>query len=107
VTFELLKNYIWFASGQKKPHDSVIGEKQKPIGKLLDEISEMKESKRNTPFFNHLSAIAEGINAITWINVVSFTFPCLIAKLVTYSGTSCERNERSVYVFRESCSHGE
>lgn len=71
VTFELLKNYIWFASGQKKPSDNVIGEKQKPIGKLLEEISEMKESKRNTPFFNHLSAVAEGINAISWINVVS------------------------------------
>ncbi|KAI6191755.1 Adenylyl cyclase-associated protein [Aphelenchoides bicaudatus] len=69
VTFELLKNYIWFAAGQAKPTDDVLQQKQKPIGKLLEEIGEMKESKRNTQFFNHLSAIAEGINAVSWINV--------------------------------------
>lgn len=72
MTFELLKNYIWFAAGQKRPSDEVLAQKQTPIGKLLAEINEMKESKRNTPFFNHLSAVAEGINAVSWVNVVSF-----------------------------------
>lgn len=65
----MLKNYIWFAAGQKKPADDVLAQKQRPIGKLLEEITEMKESKRNTPFFNHLSAIAEGIGAVGWVNV--------------------------------------
>jgi hypothetical protein len=52
------------------PSQDVLAQKQKPIGKLLEEIAELKESKRNTPQFNHLSAIAEGINAIGWINIV-------------------------------------
>lgn len=61
MTFELLRNYIWFAAGQKPPASEIVAQKQKPIVKLLEEIAEMKESKRNTQFFNHLSAIAEGM----------------------------------------------
>ncbi|KAI6205327.1 Adenylyl cyclase-associated protein [Aphelenchoides besseyi] len=68
VVFELLRNHIWFAAGQKAPAEDVLNKKLEPMAKLIQEIGELKESRRNTPFFNHLSAIAEGIPAISWIN---------------------------------------
>jgi hypothetical protein len=112
VTFELLKNYVWFAAGQTKPSDDVLQQKQKPIGKLLEEISEMKESKRNTPHFNHLSAIAEGIGAVGWVNVVSFIkrnhVPMIIHTFLgSNSGPVCERDVGRVNVLCESSSRRE
>ncbi|KAI6173525.1 Adenylyl cyclase-associated protein [Aphelenchoides besseyi] len=75
VVFELLRNHIWFAAGQKAPTEDVLNKKLEPMIKLMQEIGELKESRRNTPFFNHLSAIAEGIPAISWINITPTPAP--------------------------------
>lgn len=72
VVFELLRNFVWFAAGKAKPGNDEIIQKTKPIQKILEEIAELKDSKKGTPTYNHLCAIADGIPAVGWINVVSF-----------------------------------
>lgn len=42
-----------------------------PIQKSLSGIVEIKEKNRPNPFFNHLSAVAEGIPALGWFTTVS------------------------------------
>jgi adenylyl cyclase-associated protein len=67
--FNLQRDFIWHAAGQKEPNAQGLKEKVSHIVKQLEEIAAYKESKRNTPFFNHLSAVAEGIQAVGWITV--------------------------------------
>lgn len=65
------RNFIWNAAGQKEPSATELTEKLGALVKLLEEIGALKESKRNTPHFNHLSAVSEGIQALGWLTVVS------------------------------------
>uniref|UniRef100_A0A914C9I9 Adenylyl cyclase-associated protein n=1 Tax=Acrobeloides nanus TaxID=290746 RepID=A0A914C9I9_9BILA len=69
---DLLLNFFTLCSkigGQKEPDASQLPAKMEPIIKLNEEILRFKESKRNTQFFNHISAMAEGIPAVAWISV--------------------------------------
>ncbi|CAD5229427.1 unnamed protein product [Bursaphelenchus okinawaensis] len=75
VVFELLRNYIWYAAGRKQGSQEEVGQKMKPIMKLVEEIGELKESKRNTPAFNHLCAVADGIPAVGWVTVTPTPAP--------------------------------
>uniref|UniRef100_A0A9J2Q045 C-CAP/cofactor C-like domain-containing protein n=1 Tax=Ascaris lumbricoides TaxID=6252 RepID=A0A9J2Q045_ASCLU len=63
------RNFIWNAAGQKEPSATELTEKLGALVKLLEEIGALKESKRNTPHFNHLSAVSEGIQALGWLTV--------------------------------------
>ncbi|CAD5234365.1 unnamed protein product [Bursaphelenchus xylophilus] len=75
VVFELLRNYIWYAAGRKQASQEEVAQKMKPIMKLLEEIGELKESKRNTPTYNHLCAVADGIPAVGWVTVTPTPAP--------------------------------
>uniref|UniRef100_A0A183ED66 CAP_N domain-containing protein n=1 Tax=Gongylonema pulchrum TaxID=637853 RepID=A0A183ED66_9BILA len=72
--FNEQRNFIWAAAGQKEPPANELQAKLGPIVKLMEEISTFKESKRNTPLFNHISAASEGIQALGWLTVVSVFF---------------------------------
>ncbi|KAM3728925.1 Adenylyl cyclase-associated protein [Dirofilaria immitis] len=63
------RNFIWFAAGQKEPSTNDLQAKLQPLVKMMEDLSTFKESKRNTPFFNHISAASEGIQALGWITV--------------------------------------
>uniref|UniRef100_A0A915C4V9 C-CAP/cofactor C-like domain-containing protein n=2 Tax=Parascaris univalens TaxID=6257 RepID=A0A915C4V9_PARUN len=67
--FTQQRNFIWNAAGQKEPSATELTEKLSTLVKLLEEIGALKESKRNTPQFNHLSAVSEGIQALGWLTV--------------------------------------
>lgn len=64
------RNFIWLAAGQKEPSTKELQAKLSPLVKLMEDLSAFKESKRNTPFFNHISAASEGIQALGWLTVV-------------------------------------
>ncbi|VDO74000.1 unnamed protein product [Onchocerca flexuosa] len=66
------RNFIWLAAGQKEPSANELQAKLQPLVKLMEDLSTFKESKRNTPFFNHISAVSEGIQALGWLTVVRF-----------------------------------
>jgi adenylyl cyclase-associated protein len=42
-----------------------------PIQKALAGVIELKDANRSSPYFNHLSAVAEGIPALGWFTCVS------------------------------------
>lgn len=64
------RNFIWSAAVQKEPDANTLAAKMDPIIKLNQEIINFKDSKRNTQFFNHLSAMSDGVPAVAWISVV-------------------------------------
>uniref|UniRef100_A0A1I7V7Y5 Adenylyl cyclase-associated protein n=1 Tax=Loa loa TaxID=7209 RepID=A0A1I7V7Y5_LOALO len=63
------RNFIWLAAGQKEPSVKDLQAKLNPLVKLMEDLSVFKESKRNTPFFNHISAASEGVQALGWLTV--------------------------------------
>ncbi|CAG9530317.1 unnamed protein product [Cercopithifilaria johnstoni] len=69
ILFTEQRNFIWLAAGQKEPSANELQAKLSPLVKLMEDFSIFKESKRNTPFFNHISAASEGIQALGWLTV--------------------------------------
>ncbi|MFH4980174.1 hypothetical protein AB6A40_006883 [Gnathostoma spinigerum] len=69
TAFDYHRNFLWTASGQTKPSDSELSSLLAPISQLMQEIGSFAESKRNTPLFNHLSTVSEGIQALGWLAV--------------------------------------
>ncbi|KHN70804.1 Adenylyl cyclase-associated protein 1 [Toxocara canis] len=67
--FTQQRNFIWNAAGQKEPSAAELQTKVESLVKLLEEVSTIRESKRNTPQFHHLSAVSEGIQALGWLTV--------------------------------------
>uniref|UniRef100_A0A8R1TRR8 Adenylyl cyclase-associated protein n=1 Tax=Onchocerca volvulus TaxID=6282 RepID=A0A8R1TRR8_ONCVO len=63
------RNFIWLAAGQKELSANELQAQLQPLVKLMEDLSTFKESKRNTPFFNHISAASEGIQALGWLTV--------------------------------------
>lgn len=70
--FGLHREFLWHAAGTKEPDQNALMAKLSPITNAIGEINSFKESKRNTPFFNHVSAVAEGTPAVFWVTVVGF-----------------------------------
>ncbi|CAI5454506.1 unnamed protein product [Caenorhabditis angaria] len=66
-TFDQFRNFLWFAAGNAKPSDDEVNKMIGKIGESMQEITDFKDSKRNTPQFNHLSAIAETMGALGWV----------------------------------------
>lgn len=69
MLFDHHRNYLWFAAGVPEPDMPTIQSKLEPIVNLIGEIVSFKDSKRNTLHFNHLSAVAEGLNGFYWLTV--------------------------------------
>ncbi|VDK48828.1 unnamed protein product [Anisakis simplex] len=69
LAFTQQRNFIWNAAGQKEPSQAELANKLSGLVKLLEELSAFRESKRNTPQFNHLSAVSEGIQALGWLTM--------------------------------------
>ncbi|KAK6059901.1 hypothetical protein COOONC_02444, partial [Cooperia oncophora] len=67
--FNLLKLFLWTAAGQAEPSADEVQKLFSPIFNLLSEINSFKDSRRQAPQFNHLSAVAEGIPAVGWVFV--------------------------------------
>lgn len=64
--FEAERTYLLVATKAKKP-SSQPPELLTDLHRLLGTVDEIREANRPSPFFVHLSAIAEGIVALGWI----------------------------------------
>jgi len=63
--------FIWYASGIPEPTDlQQLNAKLGPIFSQVEAMAGFKESMKNTPLFNHLAAVAEGVHAVVWVTVV-------------------------------------
>lgn len=69
------RDIISISLASKKPDMSspVFMQLLEPLRKPLEGIAELKDSSRGSPFFNHLSVIAEGCPAFGWFTCVSIT----------------------------------
>ncbi|CAB3400904.1 unnamed protein product [Caenorhabditis bovis] len=67
--FDNLRKYLWTAAGMQEPSAQESQKMLAPMIELMNDISSFKDSKRNTPQFNHLSTIAEGLPAVGWVVV--------------------------------------
>uniref|UniRef100_A0A915CNS7 Adenylyl cyclase-associated protein n=1 Tax=Ditylenchus dipsaci TaxID=166011 RepID=A0A915CNS7_9BILA len=69
IIFDLHRQFLWYAAGQTEPDSTTLQSKLSPIVMQLEKITAFKESKKSAPFFNHLAAVAEGMQAIFWVTV--------------------------------------
>lgn len=67
--FDNHRNFLWYAAGVTKPDDKTLQSKLEPIMNLINDITSFKDSKRNTPMFNHLSTVSEGLGSFFWVGV--------------------------------------
>jgi hypothetical protein len=68
--FAAQRQFLCKAAGQKEPNEEQKAVLMTPTVTILTNIGEFRESKRNTPPFNHLSSVSEGLQAVYWVNVV-------------------------------------
>ncbi|KAI9203669.1 adenylate cyclase associated N terminal-domain-containing protein [Polychytrium aggregatum] len=67
--FRAQRALIQIAAASKKPDVPTIQELLKSTNAAVEKITNIKDSNRPSPFFNHLSTVAEGIPALGWVVV--------------------------------------
>ncbi|KAI9021989.1 adenylate cyclase associated N terminal-domain-containing protein [Hyaloraphidium curvatum] len=67
--FAAVGSLVVTASQSKKPAATALPEFLKPLGEAIGKIVELKDKNRPSPQFNHLSAVAEGIPALGWVQI--------------------------------------
>jgi len=63
------RDLLVIASNSKKPSDDQIQKLLQPTSDLMQKIVAIKDSNRPNKFFNNLSAVAEGVPALSWVIV--------------------------------------
>lgn len=72
TVFDVHRKFLWTAAGQPEPTDpTVLKGKITPLIEQLEIVNQFKEDKRQSPNFNHLAAVSEGLQALMWIAIVS------------------------------------
>ncbi|XP_018564064.1 adenylyl cyclase-associated protein 1 [Anoplophora glabripennis] len=67
--------YIQLASESAQPSQNEIISFLKPTSDKISAIQNYREKHRSSPFFNHLSAISEGISALGWVTIATAPAP--------------------------------
>ncbi|XP_068216986.1 adenylyl cyclase-associated protein 1 isoform X2 [Palaemon carinicauda] len=68
-TFINQRAFLVMASKSQRPLDSELPQVLEPTGKKIQEVIAFRESKRQSPLFNHLSAVSESIPGLSWVAV--------------------------------------
>lgn len=68
--FTALKDLISISSKSAKPTAQELPGLLAPLQGIMGKISSLRDSKRSSPYFSHLSMISEGIPALGWVVVV-------------------------------------
>ncbi|KAK8739449.1 hypothetical protein OTU49_017418 [Cherax quadricarinatus] len=74
-TFINQRAFLVMASKSQRPLDTELPQVLEPTGKKIQEVIAFRESKRQSPFFNHLSAISESIPGLSWVAVAPAPAP--------------------------------
>ena len=77
--FQEQRKFLLITTKAKKPdvtgpEMSAYQDLLKPINEALMAVSNIKESHRGSPVFNHLSAVSEGIMVLAWVTVENKPF---------------------------------
>lgn len=71
--FNEVRSLVDRASKSKKPSDQDLMPALAPIQKIMEQITHLRMDSRQSPFFNHLYAIDEGIKCLAWVSVPNIT----------------------------------
>eukprot|EP00842_Homolaphlyctis_polyrhiza_P000586 jgi/Hompol1/1528/HPOL_004974-RA len=63
------RRIIEIACASRKPPAATVQEIIKPLQQAIAKVTEIKEKNRQSPLFNHLSTVADGIPALGWVVV--------------------------------------
>ncbi len=77
--FQAQRKFLLITTKAKKPdmtgaEMSVYQDLLKPINDALMAVSDIKDSNRGSPDFNHLSAVSEGIMVLAWVTYATRPF---------------------------------
>ena len=73
--FNAQQQFLRQAVQSKKPDESALANAIQPQSNEMTAIADLRDKNRKSPFFNHLSAISEGIPALSWILVAPTPAP--------------------------------
>jgi len=73
--FNQVGSLISVASKSKKPSDVEIANMFKPIQELFQKITEYKDKRRGSDYYNHLFSVDEGIKCLQWPLVANTPAP--------------------------------
>ncbi|KAM3857977.1 adenylyl cyclase-associated protein 1 [Diretmus argenteus] len=65
--FSCQRQLLVTASCSQKPSDAVLKSLLQPVAKVIEQVQTFREQGRSSPFFNHLSAVSEGVPALGWV----------------------------------------
>lgn len=68
-TFINQRAFLVMTSKSQRPLDTELPQVLEPTGKKIQEVIAFRESKRQSPLFNHLSAVSESIPGLSWVAV--------------------------------------
>lgn len=72
--FTEMRKFIWNASGQVELNPDEMSAKTSQLSQEVEKMNALASSKRTSPFFNHLSALSDGLPAVGWLTVVGYLF---------------------------------
>ncbi|VDD90801.1 unnamed protein product [Enterobius vermicularis] len=64
-----MRKFIWNASGQVELNPDEMSAKTSQLSQEVEKMNALASSKRTSPFFNHLSALSDGLPAVGWLTV--------------------------------------
>jgi adenylyl cyclase-associated protein len=66
-----LRKFLLISSKAKNPGSdmAVLSELLSPINEVVMAVGTIKDSGRSSPYYNHLSAVAEGVMVLAWVTV--------------------------------------
>lgn len=67
--FRTQRAFLVTAAKSTKPTDAQLPKVLEATGKQIEGVIKFRESKRTSPFFNHLSAVSESIPGLSWVAV--------------------------------------
>jgi len=67
--FKEVGKLVDVASQSKKPSDEEFGEMVGPIANVFSKITEYKDKRRGSDFYNHEFAVDEGIKCLAWVTI--------------------------------------
>ncbi|CAL8299143.1 unnamed protein product [Lota lota] len=67
--FSCQRQLLATASGSQKPADAILASLLQPVSKVIEQVQVLREQRRSSPHFNHLSAVSESVPAFGWVAV--------------------------------------
>ncbi|XP_075995759.1 adenylyl cyclase-associated protein 1 [Genypterus blacodes] len=67
--FSCQRQLISTASSCQKPADAALATVLQPLCAIIQKVETFREQNRNSPFFNHLTAVSESAPALGWVTI--------------------------------------